>query len=125
LLLDLSLWRGALMKKENRLRSNMEFIRVYTEGKSYGNKNLVLYVRKNDIGITRVGFTVSKKIGKSVVRNKVKRRMREICRLEFHRLKNGYDLVFVPKKNVVDISYKELESAMLHILKISNVLKDE
>lgn len=113
------------MKKENRLRSNMEFIRVYTEGKSYGNKNLVLYVRKNDIGITRVGFTVSKKIGKSVVRNKVKRRMREICRLEFHRLKNGYDLVFVPKKNVVDISYKELESSMLHILKISNVLKDE
>ena len=101
------------MKKENRLRSNMEFKRVYSKGKNYWNRNLILYVRKNNTNITRIGFSVSKKIGKSVVRNKVKRRMREICRLRLDQLKEGYDLVFIPKKNVVDLTYKELESAML------------
>lgn len=113
------------MKKENRLRSNMEFKRVYSKGKNYWNRNLILYVRKNNTNITRIGFSVSKKIGKSVVRNKVKRRMREICRLRLDQLKEGYDLVFIPKKNVVDLTYKELESAMLHILKVGKVLKDE
>lgn len=113
------------MKKENRLRSNMEFKRVYSKGKNYWNRNLILYVRKNNTNITRIGFSVSKKIGKSVVRNKVKRRMREICRLRLDQLKEGYDLVFIPKKNVVDLTYKELESAMLHILKLGKLLKDE
>ncbi|NLY85402.1 MAG: ribonuclease P protein component [Tissierellia bacterium] len=113
------------MKKENRLRSNMEFKRVYSKGKNYWNRNLILYVRKNNTNITRIGFSVSKKIGKSVVRNKVKRRMREICRLRLDQLKEGYDLVFIPKKNVVDLTYKELESAMLHILRLGKLLKDE
>jgi len=113
------------MKRENRLRSNMEFKKVYSKGKNYWNRNLILYVKKNNTNTTRIGFSITKKIGKSVVRNKIRRRMKEICRKKFHEMKDGYDLVFIPKKNIVDLSFKELESAMFHILKLANVLKDE
>lgn len=106
-----------------RLRNNMEFKKVYNGGKNYWNRNLILYAKKNNMEYTRVGYSITKKIGNSVVRNKVRRRMKEIYRLNFDNLKDGYDLIFIPKRNVVDISYKEMESAMLHILRLSKVLK--
>ena len=113
------------MNKIYRLRSNMEFRKVYSGGKNYWNRNLVLYVKKNNVGNTRVGYSITKKIGNSVTRNKIRRRMKEIYRLNFHNIKSDYDLIFIPKKNTVDISYKELESAMLHILKLANILLDK
>ncbi|NLX62251.1 MAG: ribonuclease P protein component [Tissierellia bacterium] len=112
------------MDKRYRLRSNQDFKKVYRNGKYYWNRNLVLYLSKNDLGHTRVGITVTKKIGKSVVRNKVKRRIREIIRKNFHNIKEEYDIILVPKKNVVDIDFKTLESAVIHILKISGILKN-
>ena len=111
------------MDKIYKLRNNMEFKKVYNGGKNYWNRNLVLYVRKNNMINSRVGYSITKKIGNSVVRNKVRRRMKEIYRLKFNNIKEGYDLIFIPKKNIVDISYKELESAMLHIMKLSKVHK--
>jgi len=113
-----------MMKKEHRLRSNEDFKKVYRNGKNYWNRNIVLYVMENELDYSRIGFSVSKKIGNSVVRNKVKRRMREICRLNFLNIEDGYDIIFIPKKNVVDIEYKELESAMLHILSIAHLMKN-
>ncbi|MEW8973875.1 MAG: ribonuclease P protein component [Tissierellaceae bacterium] len=111
------------MEKRFRLRKNMEFKKVYNCGRNFWNRNLILYVRKNDSEETRVGYTITKKIGNSVVRNKLRRRMKEIYRLNFHRIKAGYDLVFIPKKNIVHISYDELESSMIHIMKIAGILK--
>lgn len=102
----------------------MEFKKVYNGRKNYWNRNLILYIRRNGLDNSRVGYSITKKIGNSVVRNKVRRRMKEIYRLNFHNIKEGYDLIFIPKKNVVDISYKELESAMLHLLKLSGLLKN-
>ncbi len=113
------------MNKIYRLRSNMEFKKVYSGGKNYWNRNLVLYVKKNNIGNTRVGYSITKKIGNSVIRNKIRRRMKEIYRLNFKGIKSNYDLIFIPKRNVVNISYKELESAMLHILKLAGVLTSQ
>lgn len=101
----------------------MEFKKVYSVGKNYWNRNFILYVRKNNLDETRVGFTITKKHGNSVVRNKMRRRMKEAYRLNFYNVKNGYDLVFIPKRNTVNISYKELEGSMIHILKIAKVLK--
>ena len=112
------------MDKIYKLRNNMEFKKVYNGGKNYWNRYLVLYVRKNNMINSRVGYSITKKIGNSVVRNKVRRRMKEIYRLKFNNIKEGYDLIFIPKKNIVDISYKELESAMLHIMKLSKVYKE-
>ena len=112
------------MEKRYKLRKNMEFKKVYSGGKNFWNRNLILYIRKNKLEESRFGVTITKKIGNAVVRNKIKRRIREIYRLNMYRIKDGYDLIFIPKKNVVDISYKELESALIHILKLSNMLKD-
>jgi len=112
------------MEKKYKLRKNMEFKKVYSGGKNFWNRNLILYIRKNKLEESRFGVTITKKIGNAVVRNKIKRRIKEIYRLNMYRIKDGYDLIFIPKKNVVDISYKELESALIHILKLSNMLKD-
>lgn len=112
------------MDKKYRLRKNMEFKKVYSGGKNYWNRNLILYIRKNKLDESRYGITITKKIGNAVVRNKIRRRIKEVYRLNLYRIKNGYDLIFIPKKNVVDLPYKELESAVIHILKISGMLKD-
>ncbi len=112
------------MEKKYRLRKNMEFKRVYNGGKSYWNRNLILYVRKNDLQNSRIGITITKKIGNAVVRNRIRRRIKEIIRLKLGNIKSGYDLILIPKKNVGDISYKDLESAMIHIMRISKIVKD-
>lgn len=112
------------MDKRYRLRNNEDFKKVYKNGKSYWNRNLVMYLRKNGLGYSRVGFTVTKKIGNSVVRNKIRRRMKEILRKNFDNIKGEYDIILIPKKNVVDIDFKTLESAMIHILKLSGVFKN-
>ena len=112
------------MDKKYRLRKNMEFKKVYSVGKNYWNRNFVLYAKKNKLDETRVGFTITKKHGNAVIRNKIRRRMKEIYRLKLGNIKSGYDLILIPKKNVIQISYKELESAMVHIMGIARILKD-
>lgn len=109
------------MKKENRLRKNMEFKKVYKSGKNYWNRNLIVYVRRNGTDKTRIGISITKKVGNAVVRNKLKRRIREVSRVYLPNLRKGYDLIFIPKKNAVDISFTELESAIMHIYRISGI----
>jgi len=113
------------MDKKNRLRKNEDFKRIYKNGKNYYNRNLIMYIMKNELEDTRIGFTVSKKIGNSVVRNRVRRRIKEIVRKNFNNIKEGYDIILIPKKNVVDISHKELENAVFHIFKLANVFKNQ
>lgn len=113
------------MSKIETLKSNMEFNRVYSKGKNFWNRNLILYVRKSDSKNTRVGYSITKKVGNAVVRNKVRRRLKEIHRLYTNNIKVGYELIIIPKKNVVDISYKELESAVLHIFKLAGMIEKQ
>lgn len=101
----------------------MEFKKVYSGGKNYWNKYLILFVRKNNLNYTRIGYSISKKVGNSVVRNKIRRRMKEIYRLKLNKIKEGYDIIIIPKRNAVNISYLELESAMLHIFKLGDIIE--
>ena len=110
------------MEKKYIIKSYLEYQRVYSNKNSYGNKNLVLYKKKNNLGYSRIGITITKKIGNAVTRNKIRRRLKEICRNSFDSIEPGYDLVFVVKSNVPSISFKKLESAFMHILKISDTL---
>lgn len=106
------------MKKNERIRKNIEFRRVYRRGKSYSNSLLVLYIFKNNnIDTSRVGISVSKKVGNSVVRSRVKRLISESYRLNCSNIKEKYDLVFVARNKSKDKTYKEIEGSVTNLLK--------
>ncbi|NLM04006.1 MAG: ribonuclease P protein component [Clostridiales bacterium] len=113
------------MKAAKRLKKNEDFRKVYNNKDSIANRLLILYIKKNDLGYNRAGFTVSKKLGKSVVRNKIKRRMKESYRLNDEKIKQGYDLVFIAREKCVDANYWEIESALMHLVKKKNLLLKE
>lgn len=105
------------------LRNTRQFGQVYKKGKSIVNRQVVMYYVKNQSEINQVGFSVSKKVGKAVVRNRVKRLMKESYRANAENIKVGYDIVFVARVRVKDSSYQEVEKAMLHCFKKSKLLR--
>lgn len=105
------------METTERLRKNQEFKRVYSRGKSVVNRHLVVYYAKNNLPYNRVGFSVSKKVGKSVTRNRVRRLMKETFRLRSMDLRTGYDLVFVARVRMNQAEYGDVVKAMYHLLK--------
>lgn len=103
--------------KDCYLKKNVEFQRVYSARCITGNKTFTLFIRKNNLDYARVGFTITKKVGNAVTRNKFKRRLRDIYRVNYNKLKPGYDYVFVLKKEAVNLSYNDLENSFLHVLR--------
>ncbi|MBS7526525.1 ribonuclease P protein component [Fusibacter paucivorans] len=99
-----------------RLKKSSDFSRVYKRGKSYADKYLVLYYLPNNSGETRVGVSVSKKVGKSVVRNRVKRLIKEAFRLNAN-LENHYDIVFIARVRANNAAYPTIEKSMNFLLK--------
>ncbi len=86
-------------KRQNKLRNTKEFTNVYKRGKSVVTKNIVMYYKKNGKNINRLGISVSKKVGKAVVRNRAKRLIKEAFRYNKD-IKLGYDLVFVARVRI-------------------------
>ena len=101
------------MKFTDTLKKNYEFQRLYSKGKSAVNPYLVVYARKTKKGDMRIGFTVSTKLGKAVVRNRVRRRLREIYRLNEERFVPGVEIVVVARVKAVRASYVQLQEAFL------------
>lgn len=101
------------MKVRGTLKKNSDFRRLYAKGKSAVTPCLVLYARPNRLGENRIGYTVSVKLGHAVVRNRVRRRLREIYRLNTPRLRPGYDLVVVARSRAVGAPYRKLEASFL------------
>jgi ribonuclease P protein component len=112
-----------LLAEDNRLKKNKDFKQVYKYGKSSANKLLVLYYLKNNSNEIKIGFSVSKKIGNAVIRNKVKRVLREICRNNFNNLNVGYNLIFIARKGIIFADYKAIEKALIYLLKNKGILK--
>lgn len=98
------------------LRKNSDFLRLYRGGKRVQNRDLTLYYRKNRDGSTRVGFSISKKVGNSVRRHRLKRLMREVYRLECDGLE-GYNSAFVAKIGTEIDSYEEMKKAVSSLIK--------
>ena len=84
------------MSEFKSLRKNWEFQAVYRNGKSKANRCFVMIIKKNDTSSNRVGISVSKKVGNSIVRHRVTRVIREVMRLHWGEIKSGYDIVIVP-----------------------------
>ena len=101
---------------------NKDFQIVYKKGKSYANKYLVMYVFKNNTEENCLGVSVSKKVGNSVVRHRITRLIKESYRLQEGKFQNGYDIVIVARTVAKDKTYQEIESALLHLGKLHNIM---
>lgn len=114
------------MSKFNSLKKNKEFKIVYNEKNSISDENFILYIKKRDnLEKNRIGISISKKVGNSVIRHKSIRRIREIFRLNDRKLKKSYDIVVVCKKKVRETTYEELKKSFLNLCKIKEILMEQ
>ena len=113
------------MKKTVSLKENHLFRRAYNRGKSAADGRLVLYVRGNGQKGNRLGFTVSTKVGCAVVRNRIRRRLRELYRLNEDKLSAGWDVVVVARVRAAQSDYHQLEKSFLHLADKLGLLKKE
>jgi ribonuclease P protein component len=105
------------------LKKNDLFQSVYKQGKSYANKYLVMYVIKNNLGYNRIGISVSKKVGNSVVRHRLTRLIRESYRLQEEMFNNGLDIVVIARNSAEKVKKCiEIQSALLHLGKLHGIL---
>ena len=111
------------MKYSESLKKNRDFQNVYKKGKSYANRYLVMYVLKNETDRNRLGISVSKKVGNSVIRHHVTRLIRESYRLHEDMFDSGLDIVVIARSTAKDISYREVESALLHLGSLHKIVK--
>ena len=105
------------------LRKNRDFQTVYREGTSIANRYLVMYVMKNGLEKNRIGISVSKKVGNSVVRHHLTRLIREGYRLNEKNFRKGSDVVVIARANAKDCTYFEIERAICHLAGLHHILE--
>jgi len=111
------------MKYSESLKKNSDFQQVYRRGTSYANRYLVMYRLKNQLGRNRIGISVSKKVGNSVVRHHLTRLIRESLNEE--KFCCGYDIVVVVRVNGKEQGFHSMESALLHLGRLHKIMKSE
>ena len=104
------------MKFSESLKKNSYFQNVYRNGKSYANRFFVMYVLENNLGINRLGISVSKKVGNSVIRHHITRLVRESYRLQEEMFNSGLDIVVIARVS---------EKAILHLGNLHHILKNQ
>jgi len=113
------------MRNIDGLKKNSQFSRVYKLRRSLANSYLIMYIAPNDMEVSRIGISASKKIGNSVVRHRVSRLVREAYRLHKGELAGGYDMVVVARPDAAQSGYSQIEEAYLSLLKRHNIFKAE
>ena len=113
------------MKYSESLKKNKDFQYIYRKGKSYANKYLVMYIRENHSDVNRLGISVSKKVGNSVIRHHITRLVRESYRLHEDMFDSGLDIVVIARVAARHVGYKEIESAVLHLGGLHRIIKKQ
>lgn len=113
------------MQRRLRLRNREDFQRVYREGRSFANSQFVVYWRRREEpGPFRLGVSVSAKLGKAVVRNRMRRMVKEIVRLNADKLQDQVDLILIVRKPALEMSFWDMEKSVLHVLRKAGLTKD-
>ena len=119
---SLKIRRIERMKYSESLKKNKDFQAVYRTGRSCANKYLVMYIKENECGRNRLGISVSKKVGNSIVRHRLTRLIRESYRLNEERFRCGLDMVVIARAGAKERSYHEIESALLHLGRLHEII---
>ena len=107
------------MSSYETLKKNIDFQKVYKSGKSYANKYLVMYVLENGTDITRIGISVSKKVGNSIVRHRLTRL------INYNSIRTGYDIVIISRAAHKGKGFADTQSALIHICKLHGIYRGE
>jgi ribonuclease P protein component len=110
------------MRRFPSVKKNDDYRVVYREGKSYANRLYVMYVLPNDLGHNRLGVSVSKKVGNSIIRHRIVRLMREAFRLHATDMKTGYDIVVIARTKDAAKGYSESEAAFVNLAKRHGII---
>lgn len=114
------------MKKTLSIQENHVFRGLYAKGKSAARRSMVLYVRKHrSPTVNHLGITVSVKLGCAVVRNRIRRRLREVYRLNETRLKSGFDIVIVGRRAALEMPFDQLQGDFLRLCKQLMLLEEQ
>ena len=111
------------MKFSESLKKNADFQTVYKKGRSYANRILVMYVLENGGDKNRLGISVSKKVGNSVIRHHITRLIREAYRLQEDMFNSGLDIVVIARASARSASYYDVESALKHLGGLHKIIK--
>lgn len=105
-----------LIPKQYRLKKKSDFQKLFKLGRSYAGPYFVIYFKENEVkGQTRIGFAVSKKIGTAVMRNKIKRRLREAVRPLIPQIKENYHIIIVARSRIRTAAFSELQKQLFNI----------
>jgi len=113
------------MQRRLRLRSRKDFRRVYRDGRSVANSRFVVYWRRrSEPGPFRLGVSASARLGKAVVRNRARRMVKEIVRLNADKLRDQVDLVIIVRKPALELGFRDMEKSVLHLLRKAGLTRD-
>ena len=111
------------MKFSDSLKKNRDFQNVYSKSRSYANRMLVMYVLNNHTENNRLGISVSKKVGNSVIRHRITRLIRESYRLQEDMFNSGLDIVVIARATARNADYHQIESALMHLGGLHKIIK--
>ena len=114
-----------MLKRINRLKKRYQFNYVYKSGEHYSGEHIVLYVASSKTKNIKVGLAVTKKVGHAVVRNKVRRRLREIIKKQVPNLKQNNNIIIVARDNINEASFEKLSNEFLKLIKKANLINEE